>query len=53
MEWVWTGLNFCRQEEGGGRAIVKTVLKLRVTQNGGKLRDRTSDRVLRDCTPWS
>jgi len=43
MEWVWTGLICCRTETSGGRALVKTVLNLRVPKNCGKLRDRTSD----------
>ena len=43
MEWVWAGLICCMTETSGGRALVKTVLNLRVPQNGAKLRDRSSD----------
>jgi hypothetical protein len=43
IEWVWTGLICCGTETSGRRALVKTVLNLWVPQNGGKLRDRSSD----------
>jgi hypothetical protein len=53
MEWVWTGIIFCRKENSGGRALVRTVLNLRVPQNGGKLRERTNDGVLTNSAVWS